>query len=112
MRVGAQIRIIQVTNAEGSITISLWLTMKNGKPQDATDLESELLRLNSLVRARRKQLARLEKCPNKDCPCRVVWRNHVEKDLAGQVRKIRRQVGAKRPKSIKARPRPQRQRSR
>jgi hypothetical protein len=68
---------------------------KNGKPQEATELEAELLRLNTLVRERRKQLARLEKCPNKDCPCRLVWRNHVEKNLAGQMGKIRRQVRTK-----------------
>jgi hypothetical protein len=68
---------------------------KIGKPQEATELEAELLRLNSLVRERRKQLARLEKCPNKDCPCRVVWRNHVEKNLAGQMGKIRRKVSTK-----------------
>lgn len=64
----------------------------NGKPQKATELEAELLRLNTLVRERRKQLARLEECPNKDCACRLVWRDHVEKNLAGQVVKIRRQV--------------------
>jgi hypothetical protein len=86
--------------------------MKNGKPQDATDLEAELLRLNTLVRARRKQLARLEKCPNKDCPCRVVWRNHVEMGLAGQVRIIRRQVSARKSKASQIRPQPQRRRSR
>ena len=67
----------------------------NGKPQEATELEAELLRLNALVRERRKQLARLEKCPNKDCPCRVVWKNHVEKNLAGQVGKIRHHVRRK-----------------
>ncbi len=67
----------------------------NGKSQEATELEAELLRLNTLVRERRKQLARLEKCPNKDCPCRIVWRNHVEKNLAGQVGKIQRQVRGK-----------------
>ena len=67
--------------------------MMNGKQRAATDLETELLRLNALVRARRKQLARLEKCPNKDCPCRLVWREQVEKNLNGQVGKIRRQVG-------------------
>jgi hypothetical protein len=67
----------------------------NGKPQEATELEAELLRLNTLVRERRKQLARLEKCPNKDCPCRLVWRNHVEKNLAGQMGKIRRKVSSK-----------------
>jgi hypothetical protein len=69
--------------------------MMNGKQLDAAGLEAELLRLNALVRERRKQLARLEKCPNKDCPCRLVWREHVEKNLEGQVGKIRRQVGAK-----------------
>ncbi len=67
----------------------------NGKPQEATELEAELLRLNMLVRERRKQLARLEKCPNKDCPCRFVWREHVEKNLAGQMGKIQRQVRSK-----------------
>ncbi|HOX58876.1 MAG TPA: hypothetical protein P5205_16740 [Candidatus Paceibacterota bacterium] len=64
----------------------------NGKPPDATELEAELARLNALVRERRKQLDRLEKCPNKDCPCRFVWREHVEKNLAGQIGKIRREV--------------------
>ncbi len=58
----------------------------------APELETELLRLNKLVRERRDHLARLEKCPNPDCPCRVVWRDHVEKNLASQVTKIRRQV--------------------
>jgi hypothetical protein len=67
----------------------------NGKPREATELEAELLRLNALVRARRKQLARLDKCPNKDCPCRFVWREHVEKNLAGQVGKVRQQVRSK-----------------
>ena len=67
----------------------------NGKQRDVTDLEGELVRLNALVRERRKQLARLDKCPNKDCPCRFVWREHVEKNLAGQVGKIRRQVHGK-----------------
>jgi hypothetical protein len=67
----------------------------NGKLQVVTELEAELLRLNTLVRERRKQLVRLEKCPNKDCPCRMVWRNHVEKNLAGQVGKIRRKVSSK-----------------
>jgi hypothetical protein len=66
----------------------------NWKQRETTDLEAELLRLNALVRERRKQLARLEKCPNKDCPCRFVWREQVEKNLEGQVGKIRRQVGA------------------
>ena len=67
----------------------------NGKPREATDLEAELLRLNALVRERRKQLARLEKCPNKDCPCRFVWREQVEKNLEGQVGRVRRQVRGK-----------------
>ena len=64
----------------------------NGKQREGTDLEAELLRLNALVRERRKQLARLAKCPNKDCPCRFVWREQVEKNLEGQVGRIRRQV--------------------
>lgn len=50
------------------------------------------MRLNLLVRERRDQLARLDKCPNKDCPCRFVWREHVEKNLAGQVSTVRRHV--------------------
>jgi hypothetical protein len=69
------------------------------KQREAVELEAELLRLNSLVRQRRAQLVRLEQCPNKDCECRVVWREVVEKNLAGQMGKIRRQVknnGAKR----------------
>jgi hypothetical protein len=71
-----------------------------GKKQQTHQLESELLRLNNLVRARRKQLARLEDCPNKSCECRAVWREVVEKKLAGQVGKIRRQVVAKPVKSV------------
>ncbi len=63
-----------------------------GKERQVLHLESELLRLTALVRARREQLARLKNCPNPACPCRVVWRNHVEKGLASQVRKIRKQV--------------------
>jgi hypothetical protein len=66
--------------------------MMNGKQRVETQLEAQLIRLNTLVRERRKQLARLEKCPNKDCPCRFVWREHVEKNLAGQVGEIRRRV--------------------
>ncbi len=68
--------------------------MKTSKRRETIELEAELLRLNELVRARRKQLARLETCPNKECECRVVWREHVEKTLAGQVGKIRRRVGS------------------
>jgi hypothetical protein len=62
------------------------------KQDGAAELEAELLRLNNLVRQRRKQLAFLAKCPNKDCECRAVWREVVEKNLAGQVGKIRRHV--------------------
>jgi hypothetical protein len=69
--------------------------MMNGKKRAVTELEAELTRLSTLVRERRKQLLRLEKCPNKDCPCRFVWREHVEKNLAGQIGKIRHQVRAK-----------------
>ena len=82
----------------------------NGKQIEAAGLEAELLRLNALVRERRKQLARLEECPNKDCPCRFVWREQVEKNLEGQVGKIRQQVGAEAPalarKRGRAKPRP------
>jgi len=73
----------------------------NGKQRTATELEAELVQLNALVRERRKQLDRLEKCPNKDCPCRFVWREHVEKNLAGQVGKIRQQVQSKSAKRTK-----------
>ena len=45
--------------------------MKDTK-REAMELESELFRLNALVRNRRAQLDRLEKCPNKDCQCRLV----------------------------------------
>lgn len=83
----------------------------NGKPREGTDIEAELMRLNALVRERRKQLARLDKCPNKDCPCRFVWREHVEKNLAGQVGKLRRQVRDKSGKVSKPKSRA-RQRSR
>ena len=78
----------------------------NGKPRKASALEAELMRLNLLVRERRKQLVRLEKCPNKDCPCRFVWREHVEKNLAGQVGKIRHQVSSKTENSSKSKARP------
>ena len=47
-------------------------------------------------------MARLEKCPNKDCPCRFVWREHVEKRLAGQVGEIRRRVKSQVAKLTKA----------
>ena len=70
----------------------------NGRQRAVTALEAELVRLNALVRERRRQLDRLDKCPNKDCPCRFVWREHVEKNLAGQVGKVRQHV---RDKSVK-----------
>jgi len=66
----------------------------NSKKQSASDLESELLRLNTLVRQRRAQLARLETCPHKDCECRALWNRTVEKHLATQVRKIRKGVSS------------------
>ena len=66
--------------------------MMKRKQREALELEAELVRLNTLVRQRRQQLARLEECPNKDCECRRIWREVVEKDLARQVGKIRRQV--------------------
>jgi hypothetical protein len=75
--------------------------MIKSKERDAVELEAELLRLNELVRARRMQLARLAKCPNKDCECRAVWREVVEKNLAGQVGKIRRQVRGQPAKALK-----------
>lgn len=68
--------------------------MKHKQPE-ANELEAELLRLNTLVRKRREQLARLEACPNKDCECRQVWREVVEKKLSSQVGKIRKQVRSK-----------------
>jgi hypothetical protein len=80
--------------------------MIHGKQREATELESELIRLNALVRERRKQLDRLDTCPNKDCPCRFVWREHVEKNLAGQVGAIRRQVKAKAAKPINRKAQP------
>ena len=60
--------------------------------QDPAELSAELERLNTLVRERRKQLAFLERCPNKTCQCRVVWREVVEKNLASQVGKIRKTI--------------------
>ena len=66
--------------------------MIKSRQREALELEAELLRLNTLVRQRRQQLAQLAKCPNKDCECRRVWREVMEKDLARQVGKIRRHV--------------------
>ena len=83
------------------------MAMKSKQP-DATELEAELLRLNALVRERRNHLARLKNCPNPHCPCRVVWRETVEKKLAGQVGKIRRNVRSRPGKPVQAKQRPQR----
>jgi hypothetical protein len=62
------------------------------KQSEVLELESELLRLNDMVRARRAQLERLEKCPNKDCECRRVWKEVVEQNVAGQFGKIRKRI--------------------
>ncbi len=80
----------------------------NRKPLEPSQLEADLARLSALVRERRKQLARLEKCPNKDCPCRFVWREHVEKNLAGQMGKIRRDIRGKAAQPAKPKRRPAR----
>jgi hypothetical protein len=66
--------------------------MMKSKQRQVLELEAELLRLNALVRQRRKQLAYLDKCPNKECECRRVWHEVVEKDLAQQMGKVRRGV--------------------
>lgn len=78
----------------------------NSKKQEASDLEAELLRLNTLVRQRRAQLDRLEKCPHKDCECRLVWNQVVDKHLATQVGKIRKGVSTNgsQPKKAPTRP--------
>ena len=81
------------------------MAMKN-KRSAATELEGELVRLNALVRERRKQLARLEKCPNQSCPCRLVWREVVESKLASQVGKVRRKVRNQPGRFAKAKRRP------
>jgi hypothetical protein len=73
------------------------------KKQETLELEAELLRLNELVRRRRAQLARLARCPNKDCECRKVWRETIEKDLAGQMGVIGKTVHNGAP-TAKARP--------
>jgi hypothetical protein len=62
------------------------------KQREALKLETELRQLNTLVRERREQLARLQDCPNESCPCRAVWREQVEANLADQVGKIRQTV--------------------
>jgi hypothetical protein len=66
--------------------------MMKSKEREILELEAELLRLASLVRERRKQLARLKDCPNPSCPCRAVWRDQVDKKLSLQVRRVRKQV--------------------
>lgn len=66
--------------------------MMKAKQRQVMELEAELLRLNALVRQRRKQLAYLQKCPNKDCECRRVWHEVVEKNLSHQMGKVRRRV--------------------
>jgi hypothetical protein len=71
--------------------------------QKAAELEGELLRLNDLVRARRKQLASLEECPNKECECRRVWHEVVEKKIHHQVGKVGKQVRKKRARKLKSR---------
>ncbi len=68
--------------------------LKKGRKQEIAELEAELLRLNELVRARRKQLARLRTCRQKDCECRMVWQEVVQRKLAGQMGKIRRKVSS------------------
>jgi hypothetical protein len=78
--------------------------MMKSKQREAIELEAELVRLNTLVRQRRQQLARLDKCPNKDCECRRVWREVVERDLARQVGKIRRHVRRPTRKSARLKP--------
>jgi hypothetical protein len=65
---------------------------KNSKKQEKVELESELMRLNELVRERRSDLARIQECPNETCKCRLLWNEQVDKTLASQVRKIRKQI--------------------
>ena len=62
------------------------------KERQILKLEAELLKLNSLVRARRETVARLATCPNKGCECRLLWQEHTEKNLARQVGKVRTRV--------------------
>ncbi len=90
--------------SEMSYSSALTRAMKN-KKQEAVELESELLRLTELVRARRKQLVKLRECPHSDCECRAVWKDHVDKSLADQVGKVRRRVTSKSAKSKSAKAR-------
>ena len=75
--------------------------MKN-KKQEIANLEAELTKLTALVRDRRKELVRLETCPNKTCQCRQVWNEQVNKNLASQVRKIKRKLSPTAAKAAKA----------
>ena len=74
-------------------------TMKS-KERKIFELESELLKLNSLVRARRQTLARLAACTNKHCECRAVWREPTEKTLASQVGKVSSRVANGKAKAV------------
>lgn len=76
------------------------------KPQEKIELEAELLKLNDLVRERRKELAKIQDCPNHDCHCRAVWKEQVDKNLAGQVRKIRRKLDVKPKTKARAKAKP------
>jgi hypothetical protein len=60
--------------------------------REILELETELLQLATLVRKRRKAMERLQNCPNSNCQCRLVWSEQVNKTLASQVRRIRRQL--------------------
>lgn len=81
-----------VTMHQRKVTIPSRFCYMKSKERQVVDLEAELVRLNALVRERRKQLLRLENCPNKTCECRRVWREVVESELAGQIGRIRRRV--------------------
>jgi hypothetical protein len=74
------------------------------KATDAESLEAKLRRLNNLVRQRRAQLARLAACPHKECECRAVWRQVIEKELACQVGRVRSEVRAGSRPRAKAKP--------
>jgi hypothetical protein len=84
------------------------VTMKKSNQQQSVELEAELLRLNALVRARRKTLARLAACPNKTCECRLVWSEQTEKTLASQMGKLRQGIGGKDGSRASSKPRPKR----
>ena len=72
------------------------------KQSQVIELEAELLRLNDMVRARRRQLANLEKCPHADCECRSVWQSVTEQNLAGQMKVIGKTVQRATPTKAKA----------